>query len=827
VLFSGMCHRSLAKSGANPPNTANMTLHHHSSLAILTVAIMTIMTFRAAAETLTLDVSAPIPPARSDGFKLGTARSPDGHQITVNSQTILRDGKPWLPVMGEFHYSRYPANEWRDELLKMKAGGITMVATYVFWIHHEEEEGRFDWTGQRSLRDFVLACKDVGLPVIVRSGPWCHGEVRNGGLPDWILPMGRALRTQDPAFMAKVRILYGQVAEQLKGLLWKDGGPVIGMQFDNEYGGPAAYLLNLKQIAQELGMDVPMYTRTGWPNLRTPMPFGEMLPLYGAYAEGFWDRNTNVMPAKYWFAFVFSTIRGDASIGTDVLGDQQQGDDSEAKLYPFLSCELGGGMMTSYHRRILIDPRDIESVALVKTGSGSNLPGYYMYHGGTNPQGKLTTLNEAQNTRNTNYNDLPVKTYDFQAPLGEFGQVRPHYHGLRRLHMFLSDWGGELAVMPATAPAGQQRKNDTEKVRWAVRSDGKSGFLFVSNYQRLLPMPAKPGVQFEIKLANSSVRVPAAPFTIAADTYFCWPFNMDLGGARLAYATAQPVCKVQDQQMTCFFFAPTRDIPAEFVFEGNGITFEGVAGQAVQGNTVRLTPPAQGWTAPLVVKTADGKKASIVLMDDATSRACWKGTTGGRERAFISRGNLIFDGDKLRVQADNPQDLAVSMFESGGFKAINLSATPAQPPVQASIDQVKSAGALREIKQGSQRVTEAPSDADFEQAAIYRIKLPEGVDANRDLILRIHYTGDVARIYLDGQLLTDNFCNGTAFDLGLKRYGPDIYKKELLLKVLPLQKGAPVYLAKEAMPDFGDAPSAMKIAKVEVVERREAVMSLK
>ena len=92
-------------------------------------------------------------------LKMG-GKNPQGVKISANSRYISLAGLPWLPVMGEFHFSRYPVQEWRNELLKMKAGGITIVATYLFWIHHEEIEGQLDWTGQRDLRKFArwLAC---------------------------------------------------------------------------------------------------------------------------------------------------------------------------------------------------------------------------------------------------------------------------------------------------------------------------------------------------------------------------------------------------------------------------------------------------------------------------------------------------------------------------------------------------------------------------------------------------------------------------------------------------------------------------------------------
>ena len=145
-------------------------------------------------------------------------------------------------------------------------------------------------------------------------------------------------------------------------------------------------------------------------------------------------------------------------MGNDTLGSRKSGDTAGTEKYPYLTCEIGGGMPASYHRRMNYDPRDVESVALCQLGSGSSLMGYYMYHGGQNPEGKLTTLQESQATGYPN--DLPVKNYDFNAPIGEYGQINPQYYWLRRLHLFLHDFGGALAQMPLTLPdraAGEQK----------------------------------------------------------------------------------------------------------------------------------------------------------------------------------------------------------------------------------------------------------------------------------------------------------------------------------------------------------------------------------
>ena len=104
-------------------------------------------------------------------------------RITVTDRMLLKDGKPWLPVMGEIHYSRIPREKWAETLQKMKEGGIEIAASYVFWIHHEEEKGKFDFTGNRDIRAFIELCHETGLEFCLRIGPWAHGECRNGGFP--------------------------------------------------------------------------------------------------------------------------------------------------------------------------------------------------------------------------------------------------------------------------------------------------------------------------------------------------------------------------------------------------------------------------------------------------------------------------------------------------------------------------------------------------------------------------------------------------------------------------------------------------------------------
>jgi hypothetical protein len=734
-----------------------------AGLAVLGLALA------ATAAPLTLTVPKPAP-AAADTSLMGTARNPAGSTLTLDRRSLKLDGKRWTPVMGEFHYSRYPAAEWREELRKMKLGGIDIVATYVFWIHHEEIAGQWEWSGDKNLREFVQAAAAEGLKVIVRCGPWCHGEVRNGGLPDWIVARGKT-RSEDPAFLASTQALYRQIAAQLQGLLWKDGGPVIGIQLDNEYGGPAEYLLALKKIARAEGLDVPLYTRTGWPALKTPMPFGEIVPLYGVYAEGFWDRELTSMPGKYWAGFHFSTLRVDANIANEALGRRDVKDADDVGRYPYLTCEIGGGMMSSYHRRIVVDPRDITATTLVKLGSGSVSPGYYMYHGGTNPPGKLTTLMEEQATPVTNWNDMPVKNYDFQAPLGQYGQVRPQFYSLRPLHLFLHSFGARLAemdtVLPDARPAG---KDDVATLRWAARASGRSAFVFVNNYERSRALPAKEGVQFRLKFPDTGpVTFPTMPVTIPADAHFFWPVNLDLGGGgTLAWATAQPVAVTGQGSDATWYFAETPGVAAEFVFTG-----------------VRVI----------------AHRGKVDTRGDGYARAL--GVTPGREPALTLNSSVH-----------------VVLLSAADAEQLFLKPVAPTPATPVRFESVRPAGPLRKIAPGKspQPVAAAPGEGDFAAAAVWRISLPPSA-LEGDQLLRIHYTGDVARVMIGDTFITDDYANGQPLEIGLRRHAEALKHGELTLRILPLQKGAPIFLPDSARPDFGAADSMATVRSIELVAR--------
>ena len=448
-------------------------------------------------------------------FKFGTSAGADGRELLVDSKGFLLGGERLLPVMGEIHFSRVPETEWRHELLKMKAGGVTVVATYVFWNHHNDRKDVWDWNGCKNLRRFILACKDLGMPLVLRIGPFCHGEVYQGGFPVWVVDRCQKenirMRSADAGWLEMVRDLYEHIFTQAEGLLWKDGGPVIGVQLENECRGPWPYMLALKDMAVEIGYDVPFFTRTGWPAFSGNPVCGEILPLYGDYADGFWDRELTDMPGEYKQAFEMREAKVSATIATEQfskdelrMGDEDGGSDGPGLSYPYFTCELGGGMMTSYHRRINIFDRDALALAVCKVGSGSNLPGYYMYHGGTNPDNPDHNMAEMQSSPVTNYNDLPHKSYDFQSPLAEVGQVNESFHLTRLFHQFLADWGAQIA----------EEKADLRSSHLAWRG----GFKFWNDYVRIANPEGK--TYWQMYGVDGVDSVSAMPFCKTSDCIY-------------------------------------------------------------------------------------------------------------------------------------------------------------------------------------------------------------------------------------------------------------------------------------------------------------------
>jgi len=776
-----------------------------------------------------IDASAPVAeptPALYDG---GTAKSASGSVIGLNSRYLTLDGKPWLPVMGEFHFSRYPRDQWESEILKMKASGVQIISTYVIWIHHEEIRGQFDWTGQRDLRAFAELCAKHHMLLLARIGPWDHAEVRNGGLPDWVTKQGPT-RVNDPVYLASVRAWYGQIGSQLSGLLWKDGGPVIGIQLENEYskrgpGAGQAHILELKKIAIASGLDVPLYVVTGWDN--AVVPEGAVIPVYGGYPDAPWDSSITKLPPEEVYAFRFQS-RVAANVNTDRGRDKSSAPPAAASHLPYLTAEVGGGIEDTYHRRPIIAPDDIAAMFPVMLGSGVNLYGTYMFHGGENPDGQLSTLQESQLTGYPN--DLPIKSYDFQAPLGEFGEERASFRKAKVFQYFLNDFGSDLAPMlvhaPDQVPASPA---DLSVPRASVRYNGDSGFIFFNNYLRGSPMPVRPATQFLINLPGGTLTVPRHPVDIPSGAYFIWPFNLRVAQINLRYSTAQVFARVKNGSVTTVYFEAIPSIPAEFAFDPQGIASISSTGETQRtADAVYVNGIKPGIDATIEITTTGGETLRVVALTAQQAEDAWRVKLDGSDHLLITAQDFVADPEA------SPSRVALRSHGSPHFEFAITPPLAAPPAASLPLTQIASgknfarfvaeaqsrkveltsrelgpAGTAAAVKLGPALdwrpvgVAQAPVAGDLPQAAKWSVTIaPGSLDGLEELFLQINYQGDVARLYADHHLLVDNFYNGLPWSIGLSRFLDVRGAGSFDLEILPLRKDAPVYFELPTAIDF-------------------------
>ena len=738
-------------------------------------------------------------------------------KVGFDSTSLLVDGKRWFPVMGEMHFSRCPKGKWEEELCKMKAGGVDIVSLYVIWIHHEEIKGEFDFTGDRCLKDFLETVKKCGLYAILRIGPWAHGEARNGGFPDWLLEdskeNGYETRTDAPRYLEHVKAFYEKTYEQAKGYFLSDNGPVIGIQIENEYGHCGGktgeegeqHMRTLLSMAKEIGFVTPIYTATGWGGAVT----GGMLPVMGGYCEAPWDqRLTEIEPSGN---YIFTRERNDHNIGSDHgLG---AGITFDMDKFPYLTAELGGGLQVTHHRRPIASGLDTAAMTMTKLGSGANLLGYYMYHGGTNPKGKLTTLQE---TRATGYpNDLPEYSYDFNAPLREFGQMEDTYREVRLIASFVHDFGSELCDMPYTEQPGNPLKPDNlTDLRTAVRhkkiklSDGSevdSGYLFVNNYQRRYEMASHKNVELKAYAEDGKSVIASFPARdIENGDFFFYPFNLPIGERAALTIDATPVCILDNADKKTYVFYS----------ENSAETYVECKGDP-SGNTILVMTREEALHSGKVL--IDGKEYLIVSEAEPVTNA-----DGKVELKFTtdSEKPLVFRTFPALDKTPNGFVRTKSAGEAAEFIYSNALASYESENVYCVDGKVS----VKEIETVSDAEPGADKNVSYEDSVSnksgcavddvystcksgtkrYEISV-SGInsDAN-ETYLHIDYVGDIARLYSNGEILTDSFYTGQEWEIGLSRYCGEEFKGEIVITPLTEDDKEKMYLQ-----EWPDMPSGV------------------
>ncbi len=190
------------------------------------------------------------------------------HTFTFEGTNFMLDGKPFQIISGEMHYTRIPKAHWRQRIRLAKAMGCNTIATYVFWSYHETSRGQFDFkTGNRDLAEFINLVQEEDMWLLFRPGPYSCGEWDLGGIPPYLLSIPDIrLRCMDKRYMSAVERYIKKLAGIVKPFLITNGGPVIMVQIENEYGSfgnDRQYMQRLKALWEAEGIDVPYYTSDG------------------------------------------------------------------------------------------------------------------------------------------------------------------------------------------------------------------------------------------------------------------------------------------------------------------------------------------------------------------------------------------------------------------------------------------------------------------------------------------------------------------------------------------------------------------------------------
>jgi len=737
--------------------------------------------------------------------------------ITLTDRFVERDGRPWIPVMGEYHYSRDDESAWELELRKLKAGGVTVVAAYVIWILHEEVRGERIWSGNRNLRRFVELAGEAGLLVVARIGPWVHGETRNGGFPDWLQALPIEHRTNDPAYLDLVRDWYGDIADQLDGLLHTAAtpdAPVIGVQIENELYDQPDHIDTLRALAEEAGLDASLWIATGWGGAQ--LPPDRVMPVYAGYSDGFWEESDVEWPAFGRQHFTFSTERDDPSVGADLRAGAVARDDEDYR-YPYVTCELGGGMQAAYHRRPLVDSEDVAALALTKLGSGSAWQGYYLYHGVVQQRGALSGTQESQETGYPN--DLPLIDYDFFAPIGSHGQLREHYHLLRQQHLFIERYGHRLAVLPATIPAAEPGAP-----RWSVRGGDDAGFLFVTNRQPAAePLPAIADVQFSVVFADATVLIPSEPFELPADASFVWPLRQPFGDIPRLTGTVQPVTELHGEHGATVVFAAVEGVDVELLVEG-------VEREVVSGDVTVIETSAGLLVRPLAAPGVDCVVViggtTVVVLDPFSASRLWRSDAAGVDALFVWADGLVDADDGVVLRTDRPRADLFSFpalaarvegveHVGGGPVFSRYSVRGPSPAREQGVALVsRASGRVPARTGGSAGRLSAPVDADFAAAAVFRIDIDtHGLEPHDAWLLRLDWIGDVVRVVIDGDLVADQFWSGRVLDIDLSAYR-DRLASGVVVEVLPWQPDSGVFVDARVRPRSPDPVADIRTATI-------------
>ena len=335
-----------------------------------------------------------------------------GGTFTTGDKTFLLNGKPFVVKAAELHYPRIPRAYWEHRIRMCKSLGMNTVCLYVFWNIHEQREGEFDFTGNNDVAAFCRLCQKHGMYVIVRPGPYVCAEWEMGGLPWWLLKKKDIrLREQDPYFMQRVEIFEKEVGKQLAPLTVQNGGPIIMVQVENEYGSygkDKAYVGAIRDIVRKSGFDKVSLFQCDW-------------------SSNFLD---NGLDDLTWTM----------NFGTGANIDEQFKRLGEVRpTAPKMCSEFWSGWFDKWGARHETRPAKdmVEGMdEMLSKGISFSL---YMTHGGT-------SFGHWAGANSPGFQP-DVTSYDYDAPINEWGQPTPKFYELQKM-MAKYNGGKKLPAVP-------------------------------------------------------------------------------------------------------------------------------------------------------------------------------------------------------------------------------------------------------------------------------------------------------------------------------------------------------------------------------------------
>ncbi|MHB8339048.1 MAG: beta-galactosidase [Ignavibacteriaceae bacterium] len=702
-------------------------------------------------------------------------KNPKGDVIRANSYYFEYNEHPMSIVAGEFQPQRYPESEWEDAIIKMKAAGLNTISSYIYWTFIEPEPGKFNFTGRNNIKRFAELCKKHNMRIFLRPGPFNNSEILIGGLPAWFYGKPCTERSNQKAYLNYVKRYYTKLAEQLKGYFWEQGGNIIAVQPENElglapdswntlfqggvddgYNGPTGSgyteeYYNLYNIAHYAGMLSPIYTVTSW-GATGPLPTKKFMPTYGGY--------------------MYLGPPGDKNSSLTLFSDQ--GSQFLGKV-PVGFCEIGTGSPDRDDFRPNPSKESYLSTAMgLFGGTPTTFVGYYMFHGGSNPMHSVYGFVPK-------FYGLPLISYDFNAPIGEYGNIRSSYYFLRPFNLFLQNFVDEYADGEEVKQLNPVNNPEDDSLRVIAKSNNDSGFIFAMNYGNIHPLSDKNNIHFEITTSKGIIDFPKyTNLNMKSGAFAIIPFNLKLSnGVKLIYATAWPFIKIKRNGEQWIFFHNISGCNAEFKLAKENLADVVIrGGQEVGDDTWSLKASRN---SEIIITGKNKKKTHLVLLSEDDGEHITEINSKNKNFLVLSDQPVLEDGKDYKICSLGKNKFTFDVFpaseriESDGhifngsndglFDKFNYESTPIK--LNYSVDSVN------------------------EEKTVVRMNTAEFNGLN-NIYMSVNYEGNICRLFdiNKGLLIGDNYFKGKPWELSLKRFEKQLKGDGLMLRIAPRLKGA-------------------------------------